>query len=557
MMSIKRKIWALPVISTVVFALGLSVSTYLVLQAKKSINATETIDYPVLDTAKSLTLDVGGISDGLRDAVAEGDRSRVKQMPEQAAKLRAKLKAFGEIEGQGAVGARLTSEFDAYFTPALSAARIMLDLEQGDPQAAVTNMQNALKVLNDDLAKTNEDARKHFSAGIVQSQTSVQRILLSSIAVALIVIATLVSVSFFVVRAIWQQLGGEPEYTRDIARAVAAGDLSMEIRTDAKDDHSVLLALREMRDKLSDVVSEIKLSAETINVASQEIAAGNADLSARTESQASSVDETSRSMQTLTGTVRDNAENATQANALALSASEVATKGGSLVNEVVLTMGEINGSAKKIVEIISVIDGIAFQTNILALNAAVEAARAGEQGRGFAVVASEVRNLAQRSASAAKEIKELIGDSVAKIGIGSKLVDEAGATMGDIVESVKKVADIMSDITSATREQSGGIENIAHAIESIDGMTQQNSALVEEGSAATESLRDQASHLNKVLSIFKLKGGQAAPAKAPPPAPAAPRSPRPVQNKLAAPAPQKKPAALSPAATEESSWEQF
>ncbi|OYO25867.1 methyl-accepting chemotaxis protein [Janthinobacterium sp. PC23-8] len=503
-MSIKQKIWALPLISTAVFALGLAVSTYLVFETQKSIHATETVDYPLLDTAKALTADIGAISDALRDSVAEGDKNRLSQLPEQAARLRVKLKTFGQIDGQSANGAQLTQQFEAYFAPALRAARIMLEVEQGDPASAVTSMQSALKTLNANLLKTNEEARHRFSAGIVQSQTSVGRILVSSIAVALIVIGTLAGASFFVVRTIWQQLGGEPEYTRAIARAVADGDLSMEIHTDPKDSGSLLLALKDMRDKLGSMVSEIKRSAETINVASHEIAAGNADLAARTESQAGSVDQTSRSMQTLTVTVRENADNANQANSLALSARAIATKGGKLVHEVVATMGAINGSATKIVDIIAVIDGIAFQTNILALNAAVEAARAGEQGRGFAVVASEVRNLAQRSAGAAREIKELIGDSVAKIGIGSKLVDEAGVTMGDIVESVRKVADIMSDITAATRAQTGGIESIGQAIESIDGMTQQNSALVEQASAAAESLREQTAHLSEVLSVFKL-----------------------------------------------------
>ena len=560
-MSIKKKIWALPLISTVVFALGLAVSTHLVLDAQKSIHATESVDYPVLDAAKDLTLDIDAIAGALRDAVAEGDKSRIVQMPEQAAKVRARLKALGAIAGQDANAARLTQEFEAYFTPALRSARIMLEVEEGDPQAAVAAMQSALKTLNADLVKTNGEARQHFSAGIVQSQANVGRILYSSIAVALVVIGTLVGVSFFVVRAIWQQLGGEPEYTRDIARAVADGDLSMDIHTDPNDDGSLLLALKEMRDKLGAMVAEIKASAETINVASNEIAAGNADLAARTESQAGSIDQTARSMQTLTVTVRENADNATQANALALSASTIATKGGDLVQEVVTTMGAINGSAGKIVEIIAVIDGIAFQTNILALNAAVEAARAGEQGRGFAVVASEVRNLAQRSASAAKEIKELIGDSVAKIGVGAKLVDEAGATMGDIVDSVRKVADIMSDITAASKAQTGGIESIGEAITSIDGMTQQNSALVEEASAAAESLREQACQLSEVLSVFKLDHGGASGRPAVKAVKAAtavpPRVAASVPAAAAAPARRKAPAPARLAADTSSAWEEF
>jgi methyl-accepting chemotaxis protein len=519
-MSIKRKIWALPVISTIIFGLGLAGSAYLATSALDSIRTTESVDYPVLDTAKSLTLDVGAVADGLRDAVTEGDKNRVGQVGEQAGKLRAKLAKFGEIPGQREAGARLGKEFDAYYAPALSAARIMLEMEQGDPQATVSRMQSALTVLNADLAKTNEAAQKQFKAGIAHSEASVRNVLTTSILVALVVILSLALVSYFVVQAIWQQLGGEPEYAREIARAVADGDLSMEIATDPKDTGSLLVALKDMRGKLGTMVSEIKVSAETIKMASAEIAHGNADLASRTESQAGSLDQTARSMESLTNTVRENANNATEANELVVSASSVAIKGGKVVSQVVTTMGEINDSAKKIVDIIGVIDGIAFQTNILALNAAVEAARAGEQGRGFAVVASEVRNLAQRSAGAAKEIKELIGDSVAKVNIGSKLVDEAGLTMGQIVDSVKKVADIMAEISAASQAQSTGIENIGQAIGSMDEMTQQNSALVEEASAAAESLREQADQLSTALAVFKLEQGPAAsprPARVAPP----------------------------------------
>ncbi|MET3133430.1 methyl-accepting chemotaxis protein [Oxalobacteraceae bacterium GrIS 1.11] len=503
-MSIKRKIWALPVISTIIFGLGLAGSSYLATAALDSIRTTESVDYPVLDSAKSLTLDVGAVADALRDAVTEGDKNRVSLVGEQANKLRAKLAKFGEIPGQRDNAARLSKEFDIYYAPALSAARIMLELEQGDPQATVGRMQGALTVLNADLAKTNEAAQMQFKAGIATSEARVRNVLTTSIVVALIVILSLALVSYFVVQAIWQQLGGEPEYAREIARAVADGDLSMDIMTDPKDSASLLVALKEMRGKLGNMVSEIKISAETIKVASSEIAHGNADLASRTESQAGSLDQTARSMESLTTTVRQNASNATEANELVVSASSVAIKGGKVVSQVVLTMGEINDSAKKIVDIIGVIDGIAFQTNILALNAAVEAARAGEQGRGFAVVASEVRNLAQRSAGAAKEIKELIGDSVSKVNIGSKLVDEAGLTMGQIVASVKKVADIMAEISAASQAQSTGIENIGQAIGSMDEMTQQNSALVEQAAAAAESLQDQADQLSTALAVFKL-----------------------------------------------------
>ena len=292
-----------------------------------------------------------------------------------------------------------------------------------------------------------------------------------------------------------------------IAQTVAAGDLTSRIDVQTKDETGQLLqALKDMNSSLQNIVGQVRSGTETIATASSQIAAGNLDLSSRTEEQASALEETASSMEELTSTVKQNGDNARQANQLAISASDVAVKGGAVVSQVVDTMGSINESAKKIVDIIGVIDGIAFQTNILALNAAVEAARAGEQGRGFAVVASEVRNLAQRSAGAAKEIKSLIGDSVEKVEAGSKLVNQAGATMNEIVASVRRVTDIMAEITAASREQEAGIGQINQAITEMDTVTQQNAALVEEAAAAAESLQDQAGNLAQVVSVFKLDG---------------------------------------------------
>ncbi|MYM30228.1 HAMP domain-containing protein [Duganella sp. CY15W] len=300
-----------------------------------------------------------------------------------------------------------------------------------------------------------------------------------------------------------------------LARDVAGGDLTRSIDvTSACETGQLMQALKDMTGNLQTLVSQVRHGTDTIATASSEIASGNQDLSSRTEEQASSLQETASSMEELTSTVKQNADNARQANQLAQSASGIALKGGDVVGQVVGTMASINESARKIVDIISVIDGIAFQTNILALNAAVEAARAGEQGRGFAVVASEVRNLAHRSAAAAKDIKLLISDSVEKVEAGSALVNQAGETMSEIVTSITRVTDIMSEITSASVEQSAGIEQVNTAIVQMDQVTQQNAALVEEAAAAAESMQEQAARLSEVVSVFKLLASQTPPPRA-------------------------------------------
>ncbi|MFL6673058.1 MAG: methyl-accepting chemotaxis protein [Massilia sp.] len=305
----------------------------------------------------------------------------------------------------------------------------------------------------------------------------------------------------------------------DVAETVASGDLTRSIEASTTDETGALLrALGNMNDSLVAIVTQVRGGTDLIATASAEISAGNLDLSSRTEQQASSLEETAASMEELTTTVRQNADNARQANQLSIKASGVATRGGAVVGEVITTMGSINESARKIVDIIGVIDGIAFQTNILALNAAVEAARAGEQGRGFAVVASEVRTLAQRSAAAAKEIKELIGDSVEKVDAGAKLVDQAGATMDEVVTSIRHVTEIMAEIANASQEQTGGIEQVNQAIGQMDEVTQQNAALVEEAAAAAGSMQEQAVKLAAVVGVFKLDRQAAAlPAGAPVP----------------------------------------
>ena len=356
---------------------------------------------------------------------------------------------------------------------------------------------------------------------------------LMGLAAVALVLGTIVAV--WITRSITRPL----RQAVDVARTVATGDLGTRIEVHSADETGQLLqALRDMNEALVNIVGEVRSGTETIASASQQIASGNADLSSRTEEQASSLEETASSMEELTSTVKQNADNARQANQFAVSASEVAEKGGAVMAEVVDTMGAINESARKIVDIIAVIDGIAFQTNILALNAAVEAARAGEQGRGFAVVASEVRSLAQRSAAAAKEIKALIDNSVQKADDGSRLVDQAGTTMRDVVESIRRVADIMGEISAASQEQTDGIGQVQLAISQMDQATQQNAALVEEAAAASEQLREQASKLSQTVAVFRLGGAhdRAATVPAVQPKQAAPAIAPPVRKKPAAPA---------------------
>ncbi|EIJ46424.1 methyl-accepting chemotaxis transducer transmembrane protein [Herbaspirillum sp. GW103] len=328
------------------------------------------------------------------------------------------------------------------------------------------------------------------------------RLVIMSLAAIALVASTIIAL--LITRGLLNQLGGEPSYAAEIASKIAGGDLSIQVETKQGDSTSLLFAIRTMRESLASIVTRVRSGTNNIETAATEIAAGNLDLSNRTEEQAGSLEETASAMEELTSTVKQNAENARQASELAVSASGVAGQGGAVVNQVIETMSQINDSSKKIVDIISVIDGIAFQTNILALNAAVEAARAGEQGRGFAVVATEVRSLAQRSAAAAKEIKVLISDSVEKVETGSQLVAQAGHTIGDVVESVKRVSAVVTEISAASREQSEGITQVNLAITQMDNVTQQNAALVEQAAAAAKSLQGESAELSKIVATFKV-----------------------------------------------------
>lgn len=343
----------------------------------------------------------------------------------------------------------------------------------------------------------NEQARQEAIATY-----STVRVLIAAIVTGSVFLGVVTAI--LITRSILRQLGGEPALAQSVAAEIADGNLMIDLHLTPGDSTSLMASLEAMRARLTSIVHGIKTSAESISVAAGEVAQGNVDLSQRTEEQAASLEETAASMEELTSTVKQNTDNARQGSTLAVTASQTALSGGEVVRQVVGTMEDITSSSHKVAEIISVIEGIAFQTNILALNAAVEAARAGEQGRGFAVVAGEVRTLAQRSAVAAKEIKELIETSVSHVAAGSQLVSNAGTTMDEIVRSVKRVTDIMGEIASASAEQSTGIEQVNVAVTQMDEVTQQNAALVEQATAAAQSMADQAESLRAAVSIFRI-----------------------------------------------------
>jgi len=435
-------------------------------------------------------------------AVIETVSARMKEVSARSTVLQDEVEASLRNEAVRAQFAVVKAAREPYLKArnALFEAKRSGDVEGADKIYAeqLTPLSATFLAEMNKLAKMQIEAADGVAAAILDSYSHTRVIL---IALGLAALLLGIGCAYFITRSITVPL----RHAVGFAQRVARGDLTSRAAATERDETGDLLrALASMSTALADIVGHVRSGTGAIATASNEIANGNADLSARTEQQASSLEETASSMEELTSTVRQNADNAREANKLARNAAAIAGEGGAVVAEVVATMGSINESSRKIVDIISVIDGIAFQTNILALNAAVEAARAGEQGRGFAVVAGEVRNLAQRSASAAKEIKALIDDSVGNVEAGAKQVDRAGATMNEIVRSIEHVTGIMADIANASEEQSAGIEQVNSAIVDMDSVTQQNAALVEEAAAAAESMQDQAARLAQVVSTFKL-----------------------------------------------------
>ncbi|MEO7494492.1 MAG: methyl-accepting chemotaxis protein [Massilia sp.] len=496
------KVLSAPIIAMACLALYLVATVLVSNQNNTRLGNVRDIQFPVLDTTIENVGALDKIIDNLNAAASSGETDQLEVADGIAVKVRDNYLRLGKLDAaHAAVLQRLAAEFDAYYVAARGVADMMAR-KSGVPDAArVQAMGATLTTYRKDLLAFRGEANRRFIGTINSATADADRAVQGGIVLGLIGLAVTLGFGVFVARAISFQL----RRAVGVAQTVASGDLTSSIDSASGDEMGQLLrALRDMNGSLVEIVGRVRSGTEAIETGSIQISRGNADLSARTGHQAGALEQTASAMVELTGTAQRNAGHAQQANMLAASASEVARKGGTVVARVVDTMGAINASSRRIADIIGVIEAIAFQTNILALNAAVEAARAGEQGRGFAVVASEVRNLAQRSAAAAKEIKTLIGESVSQVGLGSELVDQTGATMKEIVASVQRVTDIMEEIVDASGQQTVGIEQVNAAIAQMDRDTEQNASLVQQTAAAAQSLQDQAGSLAHVVSLFRL-----------------------------------------------------
>ena len=467
---------------------------------------------PKIDASNTVLTQVGEISNALRDMMLTSDAAARQKHTESIQQSRAVIKKNVELLDQLIVlpkGKELLAQVKSQRTQYIAGQDALIALITADKadeakayldtslRPAQLSYQAAIRALIADQVEQMDAAAK---AGV----DTYERARGVMVALGLLALGLAVGLGYLITRSLLKELGGEPGVAADLAQAVSQGDFTRNVVLQAGDTTSLMASLGTMQGNLAQIVTTVRAGSEGVATASAEIAQGNNDLSARTEQQASALEETAASMEELGSTVKQNADSARQANQLAQSASSVAVQGGKVVEQVVETMKGINESSRRIADIISVIDGIAFQTNILALNAAVEAARAGEQGRGFAVVASEVRSLAGRSAEAAKEIKQLINASVERVEHGSALVDQAGTTMTEVVDSIRRVTDIMGEISAASSEQASGVAQVGEAVTQMDQATQQNAALVEEMAAAAGALKGQAQELVQAVAFFKL-----------------------------------------------------
>ena len=519
-MKLKTKLSLTVALCFGLFLLALSAALVATFSAKNKFEHFINQDQAELQTATTMYAQGLQMGQALRNVVMDpGTRTAYKNLDDAAAEFgRQQARALELLANSPAELAtfREITALRARQQPIQARIVALAATDQAGAIAMIARDETPVwRQIRDRLTKFSKAKNAAVAVTRAEMEAFTKKMVTISLTLAVLALVSGIALMGWLISNVMKQLGGEPDYAAGIAQGIAEGDFSVPVALHRNDTDSLLFSMDAMRVRLSQTLHDVQQAAQSVNVGAREISVGNADLSARTEEQAASLEETASSMEEMTSTVHQNADNAQQAKQFGKSAADIAIKGGAVVGRVVETMASIKDGSRKIVEIISVIDGIAFQTNILALNAAVEAARAGEQGRGFAVVAGEVRTLAQRSAAAAKEIKELIGDSVDRVDAGSLLVDEAGATMQQIVTSVQAVTSILDEIAAASQEQSSGIEQINLAITQMDEVTQQNAALVEEAAAAAQSMQEQAERLAAAVAQFKLASSSAVPSGAP------------------------------------------
>ncbi|WP_017460336.1 methyl-accepting chemotaxis protein [Dyella ginsengisoli] len=550
-MKFKTRIMMFPMIAIGVFAAGWAVNQAVATHAMHDVSSLHETDYPALEALKELDTLVQATTQTVQSAAAEGDAARLDDVAGIAARFGAKAKVLAALEGHDRQSAEIEQKYAAYVTAARAAATAMLSGKAADMSANIASMQASQKAVEDLIGGGLKQARNAVDARISGASVGLDRTRMVNSGLGLVIMLVLGAGAWMSLRNVRRELGADPEQLRVVVEKLSAGNFSEDGSHADAAESSVLGRLRVMQGELKRIVSSIRTVADEVETTAAQIADGNDDLSRRTQNQAASLEETASSMEEMTSTVHQSAANATQADQLARGARSTAEQGQQVVGEVIDAMQEIDASSKRIADIVTLIDEIAFQTNLLALNAAVEAARAGEQGRGFAVVAAEVRNLAQRSANAAKDIKGLIQDSAAKVASGSALVQRSGEALKQIVSGVQRVSDIVAEIAASNQEQASGINQVNNAISSIDEDTQQNAAMVEQASAASRGMRERAQFLLREVAFFQLDEGDA-------PASAAvettqPEAPRVPMREVTRPVP----APASVAATGEAAWQEF